>query len=72
MIISFDVVIFKKIIETTKYIVIIDATTCVIIEITIYINNAIDLILINIEIIITTKSINAITTRRFQLTSIVK
>ena len=65
MIILFDVVIFKKIIEMTKYIVIIDATTCVIIEIKIYIDNAIDLIFINIEIIITTKSINAMTTRRF-------
>ena len=63
--ILFNILIFKKIIKTIIYIVIMKMTTCIIIEIAIHIDNIIDLIFINIEIIIMTKSINTMIMQRF-------
>ena len=58
--ILFNVVIFKKIIETTIYIVIVETTTIFIIKTTIY--NLTKLFFININAIVVAKSIDAIIT----------
>ena len=68
--ILFNIVIFKKIVETTIYIATIETIIDFIIDVTIY--DSTRLILVNIDVVVVAKSINAIITRRFQLTLIVK